>query len=294
MSRSRFSGILVGVFLTAALAARCGSNPPTARPIGAAPAPTPAIPAPTPEAPPPTPAAEPTPAPEIVEVPAPAAPAAEPAAPAPAPPAAAAIPPQAASSGAASRPYRDVLQLKQAGFSDEFLLNKIRTDNVSYQLTTSEILDLRSAGLSETVLAAMLRSGRTASETAGTPVARRAEFEGLALVGKGALGMFGTSTKNVGRLAVDGEKVTWYDTRDASKNFSVYAKNVKEVFNTCVLRPGQNLCLELGLVTYTGEEYRFRDPGWKKGENRLVGEATTYLRDSFPTIFFSQRAVSDM
>ena len=41
--------------------------------------------------------------------------------------------------------------------------------------------------------------------------------------------------------------------------------NIKEVFNTCLLRPGQNLCLEFGFVTHTGEEYRFRDPGWKNG-----------------------------
>jgi hypothetical protein len=292
--------------LLAAGTLACGSNRPTVQPVGAAPAPTPAVPAPTPEAPRPTPSVQPTPAPppvDTVEVVSPVSPSAAdaPAAPPPsaapataAPPPAAAIPAQPEPPGAARRPYRDVLQLKQAGFSDEFLLNKIRTDNVSYQLTTSDILELRAAGLSESVLAAMLRSGRTASETAGTPVARRAEFDGLALVGKGALGLFGTSTKNVGRLAIDGEKVTWYDGRDASKNFSLYVKNVKEVFNTCVLRPGQNLCLELGFVTYTGEEYRFRDPGWKQGDNRLVGEATTYLRDAFPNVFFSQRAVSDM
>src|SRR6266508_4572773 len=33
------------------------------------------------------------------------------------------------------RPYQDILKLKQAGLSDEFLLNKIHADNVPYQLT---------------------------------------------------------------------------------------------------------------------------------------------------------------
>lgn len=204
-----------------------------------------------------------------------------------------AVPPQPPAALAAPRPYLDIVRLKQAGFSDEFLLNKIRTDSVNYQLTTPEILDLRSSGVTEAVVEAMLRSGQPSTASAVAPMARRAEFNGLARVGKGFL-VFGTSTKNRGRLIVDGETVSWYDSEDPKKNFSIYVKNLKEVFDTCVLRPGQNLCLEFGVVTYTGEEYRFRDPGWKNGENRLVTEATNYFRQAFPALPFSQRAVSEL
>jgi len=214
-------------------------------------------------------------------------------------PLAAAVPDQPAVALAAPpaspvRPHQDILKLKQAGLSDEFILNKIRTDNVNYQLTTAEILELRAAGLSETILQAMLRSGQPASATAGAPVARKGEFAGLARVTRGFLGVFGTSTKSVGRLVVDGDNVSWFQPSDPGANFSLYVKNIKEIFNTCVLRPGQNLCLEFGIVTYTGEEYRFRDPGWKNGENRVVGEATEYFRQAFPNLFFSQRAVSEL
>jgi hypothetical protein len=195
---------------------------------------------------------------------------------------------------APSRPHEDILRLKQAGLSDEFILNKIRTDNENYQLTTAEIIQLQGAGLSETILEAMLRSGQPAAATAGAPVARKGEFSGLARVGKGFLGVFGTSTKGVGRLVVDGENVSWFQASDPDENFSLYVKNVKEIFNTCVLRPNQNLCLEFGIVTYTGEEYRFRDPGWKNGDHRLVDEATEYFRQAFPNLFFSQRAVSEL
>lgn len=191
------------------------------------------------------------------------------------------------------RPYHDILKLKQAGLTDEFILNKVRTDNVNYQLATSEIVELRSAGISETILEAMMRSGQPPATTSGTEFARKAEFSGLARVGKGFL-VFGTSAKKTGRLVVDGENVSWFDTEDPKKNFSIYARNIKEVFNTCVLRPGQNLCLEFGFVTHTGEEYRFRDPGWKNGDNKLVLDATTYFRQAFPTLFFSQRAVSEL
>jgi hypothetical protein len=211
----------------------------------------------------------------------------------PPPPPAAAIPDQPPSATVSARPHQDVLKLKQAGLSDEFLLSKIRTENVNYQLTTAEILELRSAGLSETILEAMLRSGQPAAATAGVPVGRKAEFSGLARVRRGVLGL-GASTKDVGRLVVDGENVSWFQTSDPDDNFSLYVKNIKEIYNTCVLRPGQNLCLEFGIATYTGQDYRFRDPGWKGGQHRLVDEATEYFRQAFPNLFYSQRAVSEL
>lgn len=281
------TGFLVGACRSAGPASPppTGHSAGTGAPVRPNPAPTPPAPAVMP-APVTTPARMPLSAPTGV-----AAPPVETGA--AAPPPAAAVPPQPSSAPIGPRPYQDILKLKQAGLSDEFLLNKIRTENVGYQLTTSEILELRANGISETVLEAMMRSGQSSAATAGTPVARRAEFSGLARVGKGFL-VFGTSTKYVGRLAVDGETVSWFDAEDPKKNFSVYVKNIKEIFDTCVLRPGQNLCLEFGILTYTGEEYRFRDPGWKNGENRLVTEATKYFRQAFPNLFFSQRAVSEL
>lgn len=59
------------------------------------------------------------------------------------------------------RPHQEILRLQQAGATEEFLLKKIRAENVNYQLTTSEILELRAAGVSETVVEAMLRSGQS-------------------------------------------------------------------------------------------------------------------------------------
>jgi len=287
------------LLLVSAAIGACRTTGPAPPPPGPGPGPgissVPPNPNPVPSSPPPAP--EPTPpAPQAAYTPPPPAP--PPAAPAaaPTPPLAAAVPdqpPAPAPPVSATRPHGDILRLKQAGFSDEFLLNKIRTENVSFELTTPDILELRAAGLSEQVLEAMLRSGRPPAATAGAPVARKAEFAGLARVRRGFLGL-GTSTKDVGRLVVDGETVSWFQSQDPEDNFAVYVKNVKEIFNTCVLRPGQNLCLEFGFVTFTGEQYRFRDPGWKNGENRLVTEATAYFRQAFPNLFFSQREESKL
>jgi hypothetical protein len=250
--------------------------------------------------PPPTMAPPPpiTPAPTVAPVPPPTpaafvTPVVAPDSPAAGAPPANMVPAQAPAPSGPPRPYQDVLRLKQAGLSDEFILNKVRTENVNYGLTTSEIVELRSAGLSEAVLEAMLRSGQPGVALSGSAVARKAEFPGISRVTRGFMGI-GAKTKNVGRLVIDGDTIVFAGAEDPDQNFSVFAKNVKEIFNTCVRRPGSNLCLEVGFVTYTGEEYKFRDPGWKNGDNRLVTDLTSYFRQAFPNLFFSTRAVNEL
>lgn len=83
-----------------------------------------------------------------------------------APPPAAAIPDQpviatgVVAPQAPARPHENILKLKHAGLSDESLLEKVRSENVNYHLTTADVVELRAAGLSEAILEAMLRSGR--------------------------------------------------------------------------------------------------------------------------------------
>lgn len=86
--------------------------------------------------------------------------------PAPAPALATAVPDQPlapAPATAGARPHQELVRLKQAGASDEILLNKVRADGVNYHLTTADVIDLKAAGFSETILAAMLRSGQTSA-----------------------------------------------------------------------------------------------------------------------------------
>ena len=130
------------------------------------PAPGPSSPgtgAPAPPNPNPAPPNPPPPTPLALNIPPPS-----PAAPPASAPLAAAVPDQPAIAVDAppappARPYRNILKLKQEGLSDQFILRKVRTDNVNYQLTTAEILELRAAGISETILQAMLRSGQPAA-----------------------------------------------------------------------------------------------------------------------------------
>ena len=76
------------------------------------------------------------------------------------PPPAAAVPPPPGMPDPATRPYREILNLKKAGASDQALLDRVRSGTRRYDLTTSEIRELRDAGVPENVVEAMLRSGR--------------------------------------------------------------------------------------------------------------------------------------
>jgi hypothetical protein len=84
--------------------------------------------------------------------------------PKPLPPPAALVPDQPFTGQPANlnRPYAEILRLRENGLSNEALLEKVRTENVRYSLSIFEIQKLRAAGVSETVIEAMLASGRAA------------------------------------------------------------------------------------------------------------------------------------
>ena len=260
--------------------------PPAAQPAPAPPPPAAppsyAAPAPAPPAYPPPPVEPPAPAGDFGSgsgAAAPAAPAAYGASPVPsAPP----LSPAAA----------EILRLRDAGYSEDFLLNKIRTDNQAYRLTVDDLIALRRAGLSETVIDAMLRVGAPAAPAAAEsvqPIARHAEFDGMVRQRQGFLGIGGSKKKKVGKFVIDGERVNWYQMVDPEDNFSVTERNIKEIWLNCAPRAGENLCLELCFRSFSGQEACFRDAGWENGANRQITSMYDYFQKAFPNTFFSKR-----
>ncbi|HWC65405.1 MAG TPA: hypothetical protein VG777_04920 [Thermoanaerobaculia bacterium] len=271
-----------------------GSNPPppyAPPPPAAQPQPAPPPPAPAPA---PPVAAAPAAAPAPVEAAAPAGDfgsgsGASPAVPAnPAyPPAAAAVPSGPPLTPAAA----EILRLKDAGYSEDFLLNKVRTENQPYRLTIDDLIALRRAGLSETVIDAMLHAGAAAPGAAPSvqPVARHAEFDGLVRQRAGFLGIGSSKKKKIGKFVVDGDRVNWYQMVDPEDNFSISEKNIKEMWLNCAPRAGENLCLEICFRSFSGQEDCFRDAGWENGDNRQIMAMYDYFQKAFPTTFFSRR-----
>ena len=70
---------------------------------------------------------------------------------------------------ASERPYFAILAAKEKGASNAELLAKVEGEHKPYSLTTPEIQKLRAAGVSEDVIEAMLRAGRTPTPAAATP-----------------------------------------------------------------------------------------------------------------------------
>jgi len=68
------------------------------------------------------------------------------------------------------KPYRAIVAAKEAGATDDELLARVEREKIVYSLSTPEIQQLRAAGVSEKVVEAMLRSGRTpAARVTATP-----------------------------------------------------------------------------------------------------------------------------
>lgn len=57
---------------------------------------------------------------------------------------------------------RDIVELSRAGLGDEVLVALIEVDQTRYDLDAERLLELQAAGVSETVMLALLRSGREA------------------------------------------------------------------------------------------------------------------------------------
>ncbi|HEX4962503.1 MAG TPA: hypothetical protein VF173_16835 [Thermoanaerobaculia bacterium] len=101
------------------------------------------------------------------------------------------------------------------------------------------------------------------------------------------------NSQGSGQLAVGARDIEWRSER-RKRDFSIQADVLKTATLQCASRPGQNLCLELRLVTVTGLDYAFRDTNWAAGHNEKITEVYNYLRSNFPQVTFSEKAVKEI
>ena len=66
---------------------------------------------------------------------------------------------------------------------------------------------------------------------------------------------------------------------------------IGEVWLNCAERPGDDLCLELGLRTLTGDRYWFRDRDWRAGGNRQILALFDYLQANYRSARFDRKTV---
>lgn len=85
-----------------------------------------------------------------------------------------------------SAAIQDVLKLKDAGVQDETIVAFIQSKNINYDLSADDLLSLRTKGLSEAVLKAMLSSGKASVSTTGTGATQVSTATGVSMSRSGS------------------------------------------------------------------------------------------------------------
>jgi len=101
------------------------------------------------------------------------------------------------------------------------------------------------------------------------------------------------NSQGSGQLAVGARNIEWR-SEHRKRDFSIQGDVLKTATMQCASRPGQNVCLELRLVTVTGLDYAFRDTNWAAGHNEKITEVYNYLKSNFPQVTFSEKSVSEI
>lgn len=103
--------------------------------------------------------------------------------------------------------------------------------------------------------------------------------------------LFKNRAQGTGTLTISGERITWKNRDERKRSFSIQTDVVEQATLRCTTATGRKICLELVLSTVTGLSYRFRDPDWSAGENRRILEVRDYLREHYPSIVITEKAV---
>jgi hypothetical protein len=183
----------------------------------------------------------------------------------------------------------NMIKLWKANLSEDFLKKYISSSDLARDLSAEDIVNLRNAGLPESLISAV--SERTAVVAMPGPTsATNARWEGLSKRNGGVVIL--KSRWDTGVLEFKEDTLRWTDAHDASKNVLLTAKQITEQQLTCLKKPGGNDCFEW-VVKTKGQEYRFRDIAWEQGENAKPQEVFKFMKTLFPYLISSQVPVGE-
>ncbi|HEX2757944.1 MAG TPA: hypothetical protein VHP60_05555 [Thermoanaerobaculia bacterium] len=199
------------------------------------------------------------------------------------------------STSANSALVEDIIRLWRANLSEDFINKYMAGADLARDLTAEDVVRLRNAGVPETLITSITRrraeAGAAASVPQMTPGSRDSRrWDGLTRRNSGLVLL--KSRWDAGVLEFKDASLRWMDSRDAAKNLLVPAVQVTEQQLTCLKKSGGNECFEW-VVKTRSEEYRFRDVGWRQGENAKVEELFEFFRSAYPNLISSRRPVDE-
>ncbi len=189
----------------------------------------------------------------------------------------------------------DITRLWRANLSEEFITKYIARSDLARDLTAEDVVRLRTAGVPETLITSVTRrpaeTGATASTPQTAPGPREPRrWDGLTRRNSGLVLL--KSRWDPGVLEFKEGSLRWVDSRDSGKNLLLPAVQLTEHQLTCLKKSGGNECFEW-VVKTRNDEYRFRDVGWRQGENAKVDELFTFFGSAYPSMISSRKPVDE-
>jgi hypothetical protein len=188
----------------------------------------------------------------------------------------------------------DIIRLWRANLSEEFINKYFSRSDLARDLTADDVVRLRNAGVPETLITSITlrraEAGAAASVPQIAPGPRDSHrWDGLT---RRNSGLVLKSRWDAGVFEFKDASLRWMDSRDTGKNLLLPAVQVTEHQLTCLKKSGGNECFEW-VVKTRSEEYRFRDVGWRQGENAKVAELFEFFNSAYPNLISSRKPVDE-
>ena len=180
----------------------------------------------------------------------------------------------------------DLVRLINSGMSDAIIAEQVRQSGQSYNLSVNDLLYLKQNGVQESTIAALMATpagAPAASDTAKATAPAEMVFNDLVLL-KPKLRFL--KKDRDGHLVMQGDGLSWVDSRDPTKNFTFQTTGLEKVWYTCEARTPENFCHQINFQIVKGDRYRFQDSGRDSGSNAAVVEVMDALRTYHPNLAF--------
>ena len=185
----------------------------------------------------------------------------------------------------------DLVSLVSSGMSEGIVNDQIRQSQEAYGLSVADLLYLKQNGVQESTIAALMAtSAGPPAEPAMAPPADLA-FDNLVLVKTGLFRFF--KKDHPGRLVMDGDTLSWEDSRGSEGSFQFQTTGIDRVWMTCEAQSSGNFCHQINFKIVKGDRYRFQDSHRETGSNAAVLEVMDALRKYHPRLNFSTPSVGD-